>query len=154
MQTITPEQFLEWTRDSNRSEVVDKESAFQIGLRIGFKEYLCNLEDFTAEQGRIFVGRYRAREFRFAWPGDFTIAPMFVRAINTRLTAKPETPPSAAELKEPGTFVVPSEAEVARLFPQAKLHQQAKPQPVEPPSMVEMPDEDWIEGGKKGPVSL
>ena len=77
MKTITANQLLEQIELG--AEVQPSDSAFEIGLRVGRWNCLCNLEDLTWAQRADLERLYFAGELRFAHPGDFIVAPFFFR---------------------------------------------------------------------------
>lgn len=74
---ITPALFLEEIR--LRAEVQPFDSPFQVGIQVGRFQFVCELEDFDADQKRELERLYRAGEIRFGFPGDFRELPFFFR---------------------------------------------------------------------------
>jgi hypothetical protein len=75
VKTITADQLLEQIELG--AEVHPSESPFEIGLRVGRWNCVCNLEDLTWAQRADLERLYLAGELRFAHPGDFLVAPFF-----------------------------------------------------------------------------
>jgi len=75
--TITTNQFLEQIKLGAPVLMVD--GAFELGVQVGRKRYVCNMEDLNGRQKVELERLYLERRIRFAYPGDFVVAPYFFK---------------------------------------------------------------------------